>query len=50
MEDVHPFNGLVCHFVFPYLNHKDLLSASRVCKTWKEMSTDKYLVSIIPTY
>lgn len=47
MEFVHPFNGLIGKLVFPYLEFKDLLSASMVCKVWNEISMDEVLVSIM---
>lgn len=45
MEFVHPFNSLIGELVFPYLELRDLLLTSSVCKAWNMMTTDKLLVS-----
>lgn len=47
MDFAHPFNSLIGELVFPYLELRDLLSASMVCKAWKTMTMDNLLVSNI---
>lgn len=46
VQCVHPFNGIILDQVFPYLDTKSLVSASRVCVAWNRYATDKLLVSI----
>lgn len=50
MNVAHPFNSLICELLFPYLERKDLLAASLVCKTWNRMAFDKLLVSVKSIY